>query len=935
MSSKKHNKIEVKETLFIKDAFNKNIETISKELNTDLKNGLSTSNSKETLTKYGLNELEVAKPKHLFLRFLEQFKDFMIIILLLAAAFAITMAFVHNKPEELVEGFLIIAIVLINAIVGITQEAKAEKSLDAIKKMSSPHTKVIRDGIQLEIDVADVVVGDIVVLDAGDYVPADLRIIEAINLKIDESALTGEAVPVEKEVKTFNETEVPLGDRINCAYMSTVVTYGRGKAIVVATGMNTEIGKIATMLNQTETDLTPLQKDVAKLGKTLAILALIVVGLIFAIVITKSLIQEGEITLDAFTNAIMTSVSLAVAAIPEGLPAMVTIILAIGMQNLASQKAIMRTLPAVETLGSTSVICSDKTGTLTQNVMTVEKVFINNKLHSISTLEAIKTNNDINKFITYGVLCNDTKVRIQDNKFLKIGDPTEIAFVDLAINIHDNPITMFEKYPRIFELPFDSTRKLMTTVHDFENGRYAVIKGAPDVIFSKSVAATLNNQIIETNDFTSFINANNEMSSNALRVLAIAIKKLDHSISIDQLSHLDNIEDDLTLVGLVGMIDPARPEAKDAIILCKEAGITTVMITGDHKNTAVAIAKQLGLYNESENIAITGAELDKMSDEEFSKVIHNIRVYARVSPENKVRIVSAWRATGVIVAMTGDGVNDAPSIKQADIGIAMGITGTEVSKGAADMILTDDNFATIVNSVSEGRSIFANIKKVIQFLLSCNIGEILTVFLGITLGMLLFTDGNGGSISQVLTSTQLLWVNLVTDSFMAIALGMEPKEPDIMRHPPRDAKKSIFSGGLGKTIILQGIMIGLLTFGAYTIGFYMHPTASFLARQAEGQTLAFMTLAMSQLTHAFNIRSNTFSIFSLKQNKKLYIAAFLGLALQLCVVLIPFIRDNIFGLVEMDYREWLIVFGLSLLPIVFCEIGKIFVRKKQFKAPIA
>src|SRR5690554_6510545 len=729
-------------------------EEIISQLDSNIKTGLSEAEVLKRKETYGLNQLDETKKRPWILRFFDQINDFMIFVLLGASV----LSFV---TDEVSEGILILMIVLINAFLGLFQEAKAEKALESIKAMSSPQAKVLRDGTEKLIDVKYVTVGDIIILDAGDYVPADVRIIESINLKTDESPLTGEAVPVEKTTEPILDDEVPLGDRTNLGFMGTVVTYGRGKAIVTDIAMKTQLGKIATMLSETENEITSLQKSMAKLGKTLAIIALGITFIIFAITIVEAYIIDGSASFEDWKEALLTSVALAVAAIPEGLPAIITIVLALGMQNLVKKEAIIRTLPAVETLGSTSIICSDKTGTLTQNLMTVTKVFIENQLTDID--QDTQSNDTFDRLALFGTLCNDTKISIREENYVKIGDPTEIAFIDLALALGKDPIKMIENNKRLYELPFDSNRKMMTTVHDFPDGRYAVTKGAPDVIFSRS--SSIHNQ--ENFDIKAYENANQDMSNNALRVLAVAYKKIDKSTTLKSLKSED-LENDMTLLGLIGMIDPARPEAKDAIALCNKAGIKTIMITGDHINTAVAIARDLNILTDGE-IAITGKDLDNMDDEFFEK-LEKIRVYARVSPENKVRIVDAWRKKDKVVAMTGDGVNDAPSIKKADIGIAMGITGTEVAKGAADMVLTDDNFATIVSAVKEGRTILANIKKAIHFLLSCNIGEIITIFLGVTLGIFLFPNEPH---LQILTAAQILWVNLVTDSFMAIALGLE------------------------------------------------------------------------------------------------------------------------------------------------------------------
>ncbi len=882
------------------------IEELESLVSSDIKNGLTSNEVEKRLIENGQNQLDEAKGKSLFSKFIDQIKDFMIIVLIGASI----LSFITGDTAE---GFLIIGIVILNAFLGLFQEAKAEKALASIKAMSSPHAKVKRDGVDIIVDVKNLVVGDVVILDAGDYVPADVRIIESINLKVDESTLTGEAVTVEKINGPLLDQDIPLGDRINLGFMGTVVTYGRGSAIVVAVGMQTELGKIASMLIETEDEMTPLQKSMGQLGKLLALIALGITFLIFVISIVEAYIVNGSADILVWKEALLTSIALAVAAIPEGLPAIITIVLALGMQNLVKQQAIIRTLPAVETLGSTSIICSDKTGTLTQNLMTVQKVYMHDGFVQING--KTQASKQLKLIGIYGALCNDTKIQKQEGKYITIGDPTEIAFTDLSIAIGQNPMDILEKYPRLYELPFDSVRKLMTTVHDFEDGRYAIIKGAPDVLFKRS--DTIDGS--QSKDMEAFEQANQSMANNALRVLAVAYKKLDPKIDLKTLSNID-LEQDVTLLGLVGMMDPARPEVKDAIALCDKAGIKTIMITGDHINTAVAIAKELRIMKD-DDIAITGHELDMMNDDEFRKAFEKIRVYARVSPENKVRIVDVWRDSGHVVAMTGDGVNDAPSIKKADIGIAMGITGTEVAKGAADMILTDDNFSTIVNAVSEGRKIFSNIKKAIHFLLSCNIGEIITIFLGTTIGILIFSTR-----VTTLTAVQILWVNLVTDSLMAIALGLDPKEKDIMNEKPRDSKKSIFADGLGKKIAWQGLMLGLIAFSAYMIGWFMTSDPSL--KMITAQTLTFIVLALSQLVHAFNVRSQKHSAFGLARNKYIIYAFLISLLLQVLVVVLPFTRD-IFKIIMPNFRQWMIIIGLVLLPLLIVEITKKFKATKD------
>ncbi len=899
----------------------------------NLEKGLTQTEVNKRLESYGPNKLNEGKKRSLFLRFMDQLNDFMVFILLGAAAISIALAIYNREMSEIFEGVLILAIVILNAVLGLVQEGKAEKALESIKKMSSPHATVLRDGIEKVITVEEIVPGDIVLLAAGDIIPADLRIVDSFNLKVDESALTGEPVPVEKISGVLSSDDIPLGDQANLAFMSTVVTYGRGKALVVGTGMNTEIGKIAGMIETAVSEATPLQQNINKLGKSLALIALAIVAGIFVIDIVQAFIATNQIAVSTILESFMTAIALAVAAIPEGLPAIITIVLALGMRNLANRNAIMKSLPAVETLGSTSVICSDKTGTLTQNVMTVTAVYTDN--HFVE----IKEGNDfskVEKLISYGVLCNDTKVNFIDEKYELIGDPTEKALIDLAININKNPMEIIKSYQRVYEFPFDSERKLMTTINEIDGKYYAITKGAPDVVFDLV-------KEIEGNDtIKDYAKVNLEMADLALRVLAVSYKEIAKDTDFASLNVKD-VEKDLTLLGLYGMIDPARPEVKDAIHLCDKAGIKTVMITGDHKNTAVAIAKDLNIITSNKDIALTGLELDALTDEEFFEMVENVRVYARVSPENKVRIVNAWKSKDVVVAMTGDGVNDAPALKNADIGIAMGITGTEVAKGAAEMILTDDNFGTIVSAVSEGRSIFDNIKKAIHFLLSCNVGEIITILLGTLIGGIIFSAvATGSGNIHILSAVQILWVNLVTDSLMAIALGLDPKNPDIMDKKPRNKNDGIFTDGLWRRILWQGLMIGLLAFIAYYIGYHLADASYYSpadlqgfnnadawAKAHTGQTMAFMVLAFSQLFHAFNVRSAKISIFKLPFNKYLVGSLIICFVLQL-LTLLPGVSGVFDIIVIKQWYLWFIIAGLSLAPVIIVEISK-FIQRKLVK----
>lgn len=894
--------------------FNKSIEETAKELNTDLEKGLTQEQINERLAQYGLNELKQKKKKSLFVKFLEQFKDFMIIILIIAAI--VSGAISIAQGESITDSIIILIVVIVNAIIGVAQEAKAEKSLEALQKLSEHEAKVLRNGSILVVPASDLVPGDIVILDTGDYVPADLRIIEAINLKSQEASLTGESVPVEKQASKIENEEVPIGDRINMLFSSSLITYGRGKAIVVETGMNTEVGKIADMLSAEEDRKTPLQIKLDSLGKTLGIVALIICAVIFI----AGLIQGKEIV-----SMFMTAVSLAVAAIPEGLAAVSTIVLAIGVQKMAKRNAIVKNLPAVETLGSATVICSDKTGTLTKNQMTVQKMFVNDNVYDMVNMDDLlkyeKANQEVKLLVYNGMLCNDTKIAEDDTL---TGDPTETALVDIALKLGFTK-GIYETMPRVDEIPFDSERKLMTTVQKVNDKYLVLTKGGIDELLSICNSYIKDGEIsTNLNEYKARINEVNEaMAKDALRVLGFAYKELDYK------PNTEDLEKDLIFVGMYGMIDPPREEAKVAVEKCKTAGIKTVMITGDHKITATAIAKQLGIL-ENENEAITGTELDQISDEDLKKNIRNYSVYARVAPEHKVRIVNAWQSQGEIVAMTGDGVNDSPALKQADIGCAMGIVGTDVAKEAADVILTDDNFATVVSAVEEGRRIYDNILKVIQFLLASNIGEIVVLFLA-TIGTSLFAKWFGiTDIShlEILLPIHILWINLVTDSLPALALAFDPANKDIMERKPLKTK-GIFTKSMTYRIIYQGIMIGLLTLVAFIIGLATTntPIDGLTLDQSKievGQTMAFIVLAMSELTHVFNIRDNKKSIFnkSLFNNMKLIGAIIVSAGLMFAVLLIPALRQA-FGIPVLPTSNILQIIGLVFAPIVIVEIFKL------------
>ncbi len=759
--------------------FNKTVDETVNELKTNEESGLTTEEVNTRKEKYGLNELAKKKKKSTFVKFLEQFKDFMIIVLIISAVISGIVGVKQEGLSGMTDTIIILVVIIANAIIGVLQENKAEKSLEALQKLSSHVAKVMRNGKLLTIPSRELVPGDVVILETGDYVPADLRIIEAVNLKAQESALTGESVPVEKMSARIEDEKVGIGDRINMLFASSLITYGRGKAIVVETGMNTEVGKIANIINSAEEGETPLQAKLNKLGKTLGIVALIICFVIFGIGLLY-----GKDVIEMF----LTAVSLAVAAIPEGLPAVSTIVLAIGVQRMVKKNAIVKKLPAVETLGSATVICSDKTGTLTQNKMTVEKIYYDNKVFEVKDFKRDLCDEDLNKLIYASMLCNDTKITESDKL---AGDPTETALVDLGFKL-DYEGTLYGQYPRVQEIPFDSDRKLMTTVNE-SNGKYIVYtKGGVDELLARCTKYIINGEI--KNDLKEFKErikeVNNEMASSALRVLAMAYKELDHKPTNEE---MNSMESDLIYIGMVGMIDPPRLEVKDAVAKCKKAGIKTVMITGDHKVTAIAIAKTLGIL-ENEDEAITGLELEEMSQEELEKNVRKYSVYARVSPEHKVGIVKAWQANGEIVAMTGEGVNDAPSLKIADIGCAMGVVGTDVAKEAADVILTDDNFATVVSAVEEGRRIYDNILKAIQFLLSSNIGEIVTLFVAILITPWLSSKfGIDINLIQTLLPIHLLWINLVTDSLPALALAVDPAEADVMERKPLKHKgRSIY-----------------------------------------------------------------------------------------------------------------------------------------------
>ncbi len=863
-------------------SYHEPLDEVVQKLGSNTHDGLTSEQVNSLKEEYGANALKEKKKKTLIGKFFDQFKDIMIIILIIAAAISFVIACTGHDPMEFFEPALILGIVILNAIMGVIQENKAENALDALKNLAAPHAKVIRDGVEQIIDATSLVPGDIILLEAGDFVPADARLIESASLKCEESALTGESVPSEKNALTPVKENAPLGDRTNMVFSGCSVAYGTAKAIVIATGMNTEMGKIANLLTNEDDSSTPLQRKLAKLGKTLGLVALLACLVIFIVGLATNSMKPMEL--------FMVSVSLAVSAIPEGLPVVVTIVLSIGVTRMAKRNALIRRLPAVETLGGASVICSDKTGTLTQNRMTLTKTYVDGgEIETLSDTqgEAVKT------LLSYGTLCSDGSVVETETGINHIGDPTETAIVYASHIKGNKKDDLNEKFPRLACLPFDSDRKLMSTVNRIDGKNIVIVKGAFDVMATRCVKGDIEKARLVTD----------KLGADALRVLAIAYKEIDE---IPSEPTSKDFEYGLTFMGLVGMIDPPRPEVKDAVEVCKKAGIRPIMITGDHVITASAIAKELGILNEGD-LAITGTELDAYTDEELDAKIELISVYARVSPENKIRIVKAWQKKGKVVAMTGDGVNDAPALKAADIGCAMGITGTDVAKGASDMTLTDDNFATIVDAVKEGRGIYDNIKKVVNFLLGTNISEVLTVFICMLVS----------NISPLL-SMQLLWVNLVSDSLPAIALGMEALEKDVMLKKPKPKNEGLFAGGMGLRIFLQGIMFTALTlFGFY---YTLHQTGEI----EQARTMAFIILALSQVFHAYNLRSHR-SLFKINpfSNKTLNLASLAAIVLMAFVLLTPGV-NMVFGLKYLEPIYYLLAVGLTLLPIVVMELAKLF-----------
>ena len=873
-----------------KPVYLQSIEDVFKEVQSS-PSGLSSQEAASRLEKYGANTLQEGKKKSLLEKFVDQFKDFMILVLLVAAVVSM---FAHEGDPDPTDAIIILAVVLLNAVLGVFQESKAEEAIEALKKMASPVASVLRDGHVEHIKGEDIVVGDVVILEAGDVVPADMRLFEVNTVKIEESALTGESVPVDKDLVIPAGDEVGIGDRTNMAFSSTNVTYGRAVGVVTSTGMNTEVGKIANMLANTEEGKTPLQENQDALGKWLTIMFLVIAVIIFVV---------GMLRGNEWTHMLLTAIAIAVAAIPEGLPAISTIILALGTQKMAQRNAIVRKLPAVETLGGVEIICSDKTGTLTLNQMTVEKMVYDNEIHDAS--EEISKDNIALRVMN---LANDTKIS-QDNSLL--GDPTETAMVQYGLDKNYDIREELVNIPRIAEVPFDSTRKLMTTIHQLEDGKYLVAtKGAPDMLLDRVTKIEKHGEVsaFTEDDRTTLMKLNKEMATQALRVLAMAYKVID---TLPETVDTDSIEHDLIFAGLVGMIDPERKEAAAAIKVAESAGIRTIMITGDHRDTAQAIAKRLGILRpDQEDGVLTGGELNDISDEELERTVETYSVYARVSPEHKVRIVKAWQKNGKVVSMTGDGVNDAPSLKQADIGVGMGITGTEVSKGASDMVLADDNFETIVVAVEEGRKVFANIQKAVQYLLSANFGEVMTMFVATMAGW------------SILEPIHILWINLVTDVFPAIALGLEEAEADIMNHPPRGKGSNFLSNGVLPSIFYQGFFEGGITLFVF---WYATHIANW--GNPVGETMAFATLGLIQLFHAFNVKSVYKSLGTVGafKNKMFNYAILVSAVMLLSVMVIPGLT-TVFDVAILTAEQWLFVVGaaFSIVPIV--EIAKAIMR---------
>jgi len=868
------------------------VKEVCELLGTDPQKGLSSEEAKRRLGEYGPNEIPERKRRTILQMFLSQFTDFLIIILLVAAGISLFIG-------EGVDAILIMAIVVLNAVLGTVQEAKAEKALQLLKKMAAPSARVLRDGVIQTVSSREIVPGDIVILEAGNYVPADARVLESVNLSTNEAALTGESQPVEKVTEPLSEPNLPLGDRVNMVFSGTIVSRGRGKAVVVATGGETEIGKIAKMLTEIEEEETPLQKNLEKLGKQIGLIILGICAIVFLVGIL-----EGNPILDMF----LTAVSLAVAAVPEGLPAVVTIVLALGTYNMAKRHVIIRRLQSVETLGSVNVICSDKTGTLTKNEMTVVRYYLHPN-RWLNHQEITSIDDPVLKETLIGsALCNDAFLAFKDGKRVTAGDPTEIALVVAAWDLNLKKEELDKDMPRVHEIPFDSDRKMMTTVHRKTGTLVSYTKGAPDVVIAKCkwyLAPDGKIKELTEQDRESILQANQKMAQEGLRVLAVAFKNVEEGM-------LDGLEEDLTFLGLVGMIDPPRPEVKDALEKCKTAGIKVIMITGDHKATAQTIAKEIGIMDEKGKV-LTGNELLEMDVDDLAEVVEEVGVFARVSPSDKLKIVEALKKKGKIVAMTGDGVNDAPALKRADIGVAMGITGTDVAKDASDMVLTDDNFASIVAAVEEGRKIFDNIRKVVFYLLSCNISEVATIFISILLRLPL-----------PLIPVQILWMNLVTDGLPALALGVEPAEPDVMRRPPRDPQEGIMSREVLRKILIGGLIMSILTIFVYSWALMEHDEIRLL------RTMVFFTLCTAQLFHSFNSKSLRHSLFKvgIRNNPKLIFAAVVSFLMLLAVIYVPWLQD-VFGTTTLKGHQLAVSAVAAFMIVPLFELVKLFDRKKS------
>ncbi len=869
----------------LKDFYRMKVEDVCKDLQVDPENGLGSDEARKRFEQYGPNEIAQKKRRTLLQMFFSQFTDFLIIILLAAAVVSILVG-------EGIDALLIIIIVVLNATLSTIQESKAEKSLQLLKKMAAPMAKVIRDGVVQTISSREIVPGDVVLLETGNYVPADGRLIEAVNLSVSEAALTGESQPVDKIVDAIDKDKLPIGDRLNTVYSGTIVAKGRGKAIVTATGNETELGKIAKMLSEMEEEQTPLQRNLEKLGKQIGIIVLAICAIVFVVGIL-----EGNPLLEMF----LTSVSLAVAAVPEGLPAVVTIVLALGMYNMVKRHAVIRRLQAVEALGSVNVICSDKTGTLTKNEMTVVKYYLHPSIFFEHKQAAQVKSKSLQLLLTGATLCNDSFITVKDGTRVTSGDPTEIALAVAALDLGIEKEELEDKMPRIHEIPFDSDRKMMTTVHKDQTRFVSFTKGAPDIVIRNCTKfMNQNGEIKELSeqDKEIILQHNTKMAQEGLRVLAVAFKEL-------QDDDFSNLENDMIFLGLMGMIDPPRPEVKDALEKCRTAGIRVIMITGDHKVTAHTIAKELNILDHNDMV-LTGSDLIEMDVDKLVQVVEKVKVYARVSPSDKLKIVEALKKQGRIVAMTGDGVNDAPALKKSDIGVAMGITGTDVSKDASDMVLTDDNFASIVAAVEEGRKIFDNIRKVVYYLLSCNISEVATIFISILLRLPL-----------PLIPVQILWMNLVTDGLPALALGVEPAEPDIMKRPPRDPKEGIMSKDVMTSIFIGGILLSALALFVYGWALLEHDQIELL------RTMVFFTLCTGQLMHAFNSKSLRFSIFKvgIKNNPKLVLATLASFAMLIGVIYIPGLQ-KVFGTTSLTGKQLLVSLFAAVMIVPLYEIVK-------------